>query len=212
MTNKAKLFVAAGILLAIIVSGFWYWHSHSNEISDSAMLAVPAVPCEESTSTTDCISPPSAIAVTPPVAASSGNVTQSGKIDEHLTINNSPRDINFCGNTYRVKQVFIDGVDVAQRIAELATTKQIVEKGSGRELSEAVCWNVIHNVPAENMNDHAIRGELDITTESYINHVGHKTYVVTIANSGFEIDVATHAIYIRSAIGDAPTPIIQKLK
>jgi len=42
------------------------------------------------------------------------------KIDEHLTINNELRDVNFCGKTYKVKQVLIDGADVVQRVAELA--------------------------------------------------------------------------------------------
>lgn len=49
----------------------------------------------------------------------------SGKIDEHLTINNELRDVNFCGKTYKVKQVLIDGVDVVQRVAELATKNLI---------------------------------------------------------------------------------------
>ncbi|MCK9351282.1 MAG: hypothetical protein WCT49_00020 [Candidatus Paceibacterota bacterium] len=43
------------------------------------------------------------------------------KVDEHLTIDETLRDVNFCGKTYKVKQVMIDGVDVVQRIAELAT-------------------------------------------------------------------------------------------
>jgi hypothetical protein len=48
----------------------------------------------------------------------------SGKIDEHLTIDNTLRDVNFCGKIYKVKQVLIDGVDVVQRIAEIATEDQ----------------------------------------------------------------------------------------
>ena len=51
---------------------------------------------------------------------------QSGKIDEHLfgdriTYNTTPQDIIFCGKTYKAMRIFIDGIDVVQRIADLAT-------------------------------------------------------------------------------------------
>jgi hypothetical protein len=52
--------------------------------------------------------------------------TPSGKIDEHLTIENTLRDVNFCGTIYRAKMVTIDGVDVLQRIAESATERKMV--------------------------------------------------------------------------------------
>jgi hypothetical protein len=56
----------------------------------------------------------------------------SGKIDEHLTIYNTLREVNFCGEIYKVKQVLIDGVDVVQRVAELAT-KDLIPEGKGSE-------------------------------------------------------------------------------
>lgn len=67
------------------------------------------------------------------------------KIDEHLTIDNTLRDVNFCGTTYRAKQVLLDGVDVVQRIAELATEKKQVPvvpqyKGTGE-----ICKKIAQN-------------------------------------------------------------------
>lgn len=78
--------------------------------------------CDQSATTTDCSKIPST--ETPVVDENNSiipNTSPSGKIDEHLTINNELRDVNFCGKTYKVKQVMIDGVDVVQRVAELVT-------------------------------------------------------------------------------------------
>lgn len=66
----------------------------------------------------------------------------SGKIDEHLTIDNTLRDVNFCGKIYKVKQVIIDGVDVVQRIATFARENKKVNaypqyKGTG-EICEKI--------------------------------------------------------------------------
>jgi hypothetical protein len=61
----------------------------------------------------------------PPEEKSTATTTQIGKIDEHLTIDNTFRDVNFCGTTYKVKKIIIDGVDAVQRIADLVTASNL---------------------------------------------------------------------------------------
>jgi hypothetical protein len=108
--------IALSIFLVFIVGAGAYYSSIKTQ--NVVETNPPIVPTE-----------PEKVAKTNPPATTP---KQSGVIDEHLTINNELRDVNFCGKTYKVKQVMIDGVDVAQRIAYLATNNLIpstFEKG-----------------------------------------------------------------------------------
>lgn len=73
---------------------------------------------------------------------------QSGRIDERLTIDETLRDVNFCGKTYKVKQILIDGVDVVQRVAELVTEDLIPKEKEMKESAEGICNNVYLNTPS----------------------------------------------------------------
>lgn len=62
-------------------------------------------------------------------------LTQS---DENVTINEELRDVNFCGKHYKMKQIFIKGVDVGQKIAEIMNSNYYNDTfpklGSGDEV------------------------------------------------------------------------------
>ena len=47
----------------------------------------------------DCSNIP--MPLNPPMGTISSNSVQSEKIDEHLTIDNTLREVNFCGETYK---------------------------------------------------------------------------------------------------------------
>jgi len=91
------------------------------------------------------------------------------KIDEHLTINNELRDVNFCGKTYKVKQVLIDGVDVVQRVAEFAKNPDSSSK-SLKEFSASICSSVPFNqqeiIEIENVMPF-VRDKTDKKTATY---------------------------------------------
>jgi len=66
----------------------------------------------------------STIAIQPSTENKTVHTTVS-KIDEHLTINDTLRDIDFCGTTYQIETVFIDGVDIIKKIADLSQDSNI---------------------------------------------------------------------------------------
>lgn len=66
----------------------------------------------------------STIAIQPSTENKTVHTTVS-KIDEHLTIDDTLRDIDFCGTTYQIETVFIDGVDIIKKIADLSQYKNI---------------------------------------------------------------------------------------
>lgn len=162
------------------------------------------------------LTPPNALSsslpTSPTAATTSVIVSKANKIDEHLTIDETLREVNFCGTTYRAKQVFIDGVDVVQRIAQLVTTGQLIRESDKENLSESICSNFAANVQFETRYYTPITKQIEPEVTSYSNYLGHKTYDVYIVAYGFQIDTITHDIYVDSAIGGAPDLTIDKLK
>ena len=133
MENKNKNYtgIIICIILAIALGAFWLYSSKPKPVDNALPPITEQKPADN------------------PVVAPT---TQSGKIDEYLTINNELRDVNFCGKTYKVKQVMIDGVDVMQRVAEIATKNLIPENlkigPHGKNVNEwrTLAWDVY---PAE---------------------------------------------------------------
>jgi hypothetical protein len=120
MNKKCPLLIAGIVIIAIaIVALILLWRMTPHELS------VLQMPITSTTTDRSNLTPLGTPYTRPPEGKSSATTTQSGKIDEHLTIDNTFRDVNFCGTTYRVKQVFIDGVDVVQRIAKLVTASNL---------------------------------------------------------------------------------------
>jgi len=133
------------------------------------------------------------------------------KIDEHLTINNELRDVNFCGKTYKVKRVLIDGVDVVQRVAELATKGQIIDKKKGNNVSESICSNINRNNIPETDNGIDSR-EIQIPDiTNYNNEKGNKNYEIYIQGAGFQIDSFSHDLYRIAPMDGSPIILTNKL-
>jgi len=71
-----------------------------------------------------------------PETESSGTPFAPEKIDAHLVIDNTLRNVSFCGTSYQVKRITIDGVDVIQRFAEIVSHKAAVQADL---LSKGIC-------------------------------------------------------------------------
>ncbi|MFA5997612.1 MAG: DKNYY domain-containing protein [Candidatus Paceibacterota bacterium] len=134
------------------------------------------------------------------------SVLQSGKVDEHLTIDNNLRNVNFCGKDYQVQTVLIDGVDIIQRIAELSQQTNITSASSTdaiKTFSKNICGTVALN-PQKNIS----LGEISIyapnLTYEMMNDY-NKTY--GLYSSIFEISVTpfTNTIDTVSAFDGART-------
>ncbi len=111
--------------------------------------------CDPATTSTDCATvTASSTTVQSLVELSSATsytevaeTDQSGKIDDHLVVDNTLKNITFCsGLTLRTRQIFIDGVDVGQRIAQLASSDQMGRAANGDSIGEGVCNSLPHNV------------------------------------------------------------------
>ncbi len=64
------------------------------------------------------------------------------KMDEHITIHSTLRDVNFCGKIYKVQQVLIDGLDVVQRVAEMVKNQASSQNLKLKEFADSVCKTV----------------------------------------------------------------------
>ena len=162
------------------------------------------------------------IVTTPTVAVNIPTTTpvaQTGiqKIDEHFTVNSELRDVNFCGKTYKVKQVLIDGVDVVQRVAELATKNLIPETlKMGTPKTQEKLWKTIENDQGvitkglcEDIQIHNINGILDVTN---VRKIDDKEYIFLLTDQSFIVNIETTKIYSVSDYEGALVGPIGKLK
>jgi hypothetical protein len=145
--------------------------------------------------------------VTPLQEKPKAKVLQSGKIDEHLTIDNTLRDIDICGTTYQVKQIFIDEVDVLQRISELLQNSELApENKVAREFSLSFCKNTSFSLPKE-----LEIGEIPIyaydSPPEQINEE-NKTYGIFVSIFFIAVRPSINQIYYVSAYDDTHTPLI----
>ena len=115
MSKRNLILTLIAVVLSILLCAVYFFMPESP-------LAVKYYPPSCDPSKTDCskFTPDGTPFVRPPEPVQA-TTTQAGQIDEHLFIDNTLKDVNFCGKIYQAKQIFIDGVDVVQRIAELAT-------------------------------------------------------------------------------------------
>ena len=133
------------------------------------------------------------------VATTSANPVQAGQIDEHLFVDNALREVNFCGKTYLVKQIILDGVDVVQRIGYLATNNMFTDSRSS-ETARIICSNIenaLSTTPTKRVNGRLpVPFEIDVPkVSSSLDYVdNHKKYRLAI-NPSFEIDVLTGSVY-----------------
>lgn len=190
MTKLSKITTFGIIISLLVVAGLSVWFFNPerkirNEIAESG--------CDQSATTTDCESittiteQPKVVDV--PIEDTSS--TQSGKIDEHLTVNNIYRDVDLCGEIYRGKQVIIDGVDVLQRVAELGRNESVPHKDIGVK----ICDGIKHG-------PYLGKKEIEIPEvtafESSDERLPGKTYAVSISDWRFLINLSTGDIYTAS--------------
>jgi len=129
--------------------------------------------------------------------------------------------VNFCGKTYKVKQVLIDGVDVVQRVAELATKNLLSEtleqkasedkwktvENNKHEAEKAICENIQMNT-VDDLIKVTIAGPAG-TDFSAGN--GLKVYPIVLNVSFFSFDT-NGKIYTAGGYGDGTVEIIGKFR
>lgn len=133
---------------------------------------------------------------------------QSGKIDAHLMIDNTLKNITFCGGpTLKTRQVIINGVDVGQRIAQLASSDAMGKVGNA-SIGNGVCNSMPHNV------DYT-KGILEmrdvVTVQTGDSRAPGDNYFVNIGTMMFAINPVTNEIFNVSAY-DGTLVSVGKLK
>ena len=183
--TKSHTGVVICVLIVLALGAFWLLFLQSGPAADLSPGTPPPITKDEETTSPQ----------------------PSGKIDEHLTIDNTLRDVNFCGKTYKVKQVFIGGVDVVQRVAELATESLIPKDIKDGIYAEEICQGVQDNNP---------EGIIEIEKVNFIQEteVGQKEnrYMVLANGFLFVINVDTNEIYGVDGFDGSPIGPIGTLK
>ncbi|MBI2120092.1 MAG: hypothetical protein HYT94_00530 [Parcubacteria group bacterium] len=136
----------------------------------------------------------------------------SGKIDEHLTINNEHRDVNFCGKTYKVKQILIDGVDVVQRVAEIAN-----EFNAGEEQdvlrAKSICGEIEYNlVYRVNSGVKLSPNEIEILGPAVRNDISNSTVYILGISRFTNISIDSVSQIKISTDGEAGSVVLGTLK
>ena len=121
---------------------------------------------------------------------------QSGKIDEHLTIDNTFRNVSFCGDkVLKSRQIFIDGVDVVQRIAYLASNELTEKNFDGSTFGQGIC----NSMPGNVIYTKGILETRDVVTFDGMDDgstvITGKTYIVFLSAMQFAINPSTNAIF-----------------
>jgi hypothetical protein len=96
----------------------------------------------------------------------------------------------FCNRTYQVIQVEINGVDVIQRIAELATKGAILDSAPGREVAEGICEDLATD-PSSTLHI----TEVSTYTDFYGIAPNRPVYVIQVSALGFVVDPLSNLIY-----------------
>jgi hypothetical protein len=157
--------------------------------------------CDSSATSTDCAtvrtSRPAEQAATGLSTATSYtevvSTRQSGKIDAHLTIDNTLKSVSFCGDlTLKTRQIIINGVDVGQRIAQLASTDQMGKSPGGESIGQGVCNSMPHNIDYTKgileIPDVPVPGTKD-------SRATGQNYLVILGAMAFSINPVTNEIF-----------------
>ena len=131
------------------------------------------------------------------------HMRQSGRVDAHVAVDPTLADMSICGEKYVSRKILIDGVDVVQRISELAASGVAAEKNlqSGQDpkgTATILCWNITHNQPSrETYGDYRI-AELpvsDVVAEPWDKERKATAYYVGIGIVRFVINSSTYDVY-----------------
>lgn len=166
----------------------------------SSQLNILRIPIRSTTTSGSNLTPLGTPYTQPQEEKRTATTTQSGRIDEYLTIDNTLRDVNFCGTRQIARQIFINGVDVVQRIAELATEIKIINLDSKYSLSKEICTAFSNTrLSKEDLGD-LVTGQptgMSIPeVTNWTNTDGHKMYSILLPSWFFSIDSTTNDIYL----------------
>ncbi len=228
MSQKNQILALIVIVLAILSYCAYFFMQES-------LLSVKMYPPSCDPSKVDCskFTPDGTPFVREPQPANPTSTTQVGQIDEHLFIDNALKDVNFCGKTYRVKQVKINGVDVMQRVADLVTKNllpktfkmgpyappagewTIVSNKNG-EVAKAICENISLNNPFK-LNTQNLATINEILEARVFPHTNPEqgeqiTYLVTAPGFHVVVNSSTNEIFTSSDYDGSVIGPLGKLK
>ncbi|MBA3789027.1 hypothetical protein H0X32_01370 [Patescibacteria group bacterium] len=135
---------------------------------------------------------------------------QSGKIDDHLTVDNTLKDISFCGDLkLRTRQILVNGMDVGQRIAQLASDDQMGKLPNGDSIGQGMCNSMPHNISYTK----GILQMPDVTTfKSEDSRDTGENYKVVVGTEAFTVNPATNEIFSISAYDGSTLTAVGNLK
>ncbi len=133
---------------------------------------------------------------------------QFGKIDEYLTINNTFRDVSFCDDkVLKSRQIVIDGVDVVQRIAYLASNKLTEKNFDGSTFGQGIC----NSIPGNVVHTRGVLETRDVTVVDGMDDgstvITGKTYIVFLSAMQFAISPSMNEIFSVGGYAGALTKI-----
>lgn len=216
MTKLGKITTFGIVIAILVVAGFSIWFFNPdpkirNEVVENG--------CNQSATTTDCaelvkkaqereLEEPLIPISTATSYTEVFSTTQSGKIDEHLTIDNTLTNVTFCERlTFKSRQIFIDGVDIVQRIAYLASNELTEKDPDGITFGQRMCDSMPHNV----VYTKGILKTRDVTTFDGMNDgftvITGKTYGVNIGSMQYAINPSANEIFVVGGFGGKLTKI-----
>jgi len=227
---KKKILLAGGVVLVLAACGGVAFAAGNgpalaNRIASlikgpEKMLTVEQkTGCAPSSTSTDCAtiqaSLPAEQTADPQLSTATSyneiyQTQQSGKIDDHLTVDNTLKDITFCGDlTLKTRQIIINGVDVGQRIAQLASSDEMGKGANDSSIGEGVCNSMPHNVAYVQ----GILEERDVTTfQTSDARAPGDNYQVYLGDLAFAINPTTNEIFLISAYDQSTLTDVGTLK
>lgn len=120
------------------------------------------------------------------------NSVQPKPTDDRLVVNNTLQEVDFCGKTYNVKQVLIDGVDVVQKIGQSTQLNN--------SSTETICKNIELNNPNPDPKTkiELTVGEVQKFPGSDIGQQGD-IYAFNISVVRFNVNTSSGEIYLNGS-------------
>lgn len=178
---------------------------------------VPETGCDQSATSTDCGSIIDVQQTVPQDYLSSAisytevaSTNQSGKIDDHLTVNNTLKEVRFCEKKYKSRQIFIDGIDVVQRIAELASNNNEPPNKENPSLGRGICNSMPSNIEYTKGILKTSDTQAFVSTDPKL--LPGVAYLLYVGTSGFDINLSTGEIYPISGFDGSLLGPVGKLK
>jgi hypothetical protein len=111
----------------------------------------------------------------------------------HLFVDDTLKDVSLCGKIYKTKQIFIDGIDVIPRIAEIIKE---MEQGSEEQakIAKATCGNIeAGNLQTNDADELGVYGPVNRVEESSKYYMGigkFLSFAISIPDLQIEVSKA----------------------